>query len=82
MVETVPERLIGRQAVADMFGCSPSTVDRLEVEGKIPRRRQLSGGRVAWIYSELVQAIHALPQGPLTNRTAAALAARGVDPAA
>jgi predicted DNA-binding transcriptional regulator AlpA len=70
------ERLVDRRGVAAMFSCSPASVDRLEAQGIIPPRRRLSGGRVGWLYSELVKVLRALPTGPLTARTAAARAAR------
>jgi len=66
------ERFVGRPGVALMFDCSGASVDRLEEQKVIPRRRQLGRGRVGWLYSELVEAMRALPQGPLTTRTAAA----------
>jgi predicted DNA-binding transcriptional regulator AlpA len=73
VVET-EERAHGRSAVAEMFDCSPSSVDRLEAAGIIPTRRQLGRGRVGWLHSELVAALRALPKGPARGRTEAARA--------
>ena len=70
------ERIEPRARVADMFSVSPASVDRLEARGTIPPRRQLSGGRVGWLRSELVAAMRALPSGPLEPRTSEARRAR------
>lgn len=35
------------------YGLGRSTVWRLERDGKFPKRRQISPGRVAWLESEL-----------------------------
>jgi predicted DNA-binding transcriptional regulator AlpA len=72
------ERLITRSGVAAMFGCSPASVDRYEGQGIIPTRRQLSTGRVGWLYSECVAAMRSLPAGPIAGRAAAAREAQRV----
>lgn len=40
-------------SVREYTGLSRSTIDRLEREGKFPRRRQLSAKAVAWIAGEI-----------------------------
>jgi len=70
------ERIVSRLGVADMFECSPASVDRYEHDGIIPPRRRLSRGKVGWLYSELVAKMRALPVGRLTDRTSAARAAK------
>lgn len=70
--ESPVERLLDRHAAAAMVGCHPNNLDALEREGTIPERRRLSGGRVAWLYSEMVIALRSLPKGGLKDRTAAA----------
>jgi predicted DNA-binding transcriptional regulator AlpA len=57
-------------------GVSKVTLDRYEAAGVIPRRRQLSRGRIGWLLSEVNEKLRALPVGPLTAKTAAATQAR------
>jgi len=71
------EQILSKRAVAERLDVSPPTVDRREHEDPaFPRRRQLGPGRVGWLASELDSYILALPVGALTERTAAARAAR------
>ena len=67
--------LLKKAEVAALLGVSPSTVDRLERAGRIPRRVQLGAG-ARWLESELREAVLKLTRGPSTARTAAASAAR------
>ena len=45
-------RVLGREEVARKFGVSERSLDRLEEEGHIPRRRQVSPRRVGWLEHE------------------------------
>lgn len=45
---------IKRKEMERMVGLSYPTIHKLEKEGKFPNRKQLTEGRVAWLYSELL----------------------------
>ena len=40
--------------VVKEVGLSRPTIIKLEKEGKFPRRKQLTEGRVAWLHSEIM----------------------------
>lgn len=45
--------MLKRKEVVQITGLCYNTVYNLEKQGKFPKRRQLSPGRVAWIDSEV-----------------------------
>ncbi len=52
--------LIRRKELARVTGLSPSTVNRLEDEGKFPKRRRV-GSCVGWLSSEVLAFLNAAP---------------------
>jgi len=46
----------------EMVGLSPSSLWRLERDGKFPRRRKLSGRTVGWLLSEVQEWMQSRPQ--------------------
>jgi predicted DNA-binding transcriptional regulator AlpA len=58
---TLPPRLISREAAAAYLSVAPSTFDKMVREGRMPRPKRLSEGRVAWDVQELDAAIESLP---------------------
>jgi len=46
-------------SVKELIGLSRSTIDRLEREGKFPKRRQISSNAVAWVFGEIEDWIEA-----------------------
>ena len=47
------ESLMSRKEVEKMVGLSYPTIIRMEKAGKFPKPRQVTVGRVGWLYSEL-----------------------------
>lgn len=43
-----------RQEVEKLVGLSHFTLHNLEKVGKFPKRKQITTGRVAWLYSDVV----------------------------
>ena len=58
---TLPPRLIGREAAAAYVSLSPNLFDSMIREGRMPRPRRLSPGRLAWDVRSLDAAVDALP---------------------
>ena len=58
---TLPPRLISREAAAAYLSVAPGTFDKMVREGRMPRPKRLSEGRVAWDVQELNAAIESLP---------------------
>ena len=58
-----PIRMLNKKEVAARFGVGLRTVDRLEEDGHIPRRRQISPGRVGWLEHECDAALLSKPLG-------------------
>lgn len=46
-------RYLTRKQLPAIVGISAVTIWRLERDGKFPKRRQLSAGRVGWLASEV-----------------------------
>jgi predicted DNA-binding transcriptional regulator AlpA len=58
---TLAPRLIGREAAAAYVCVSPTTFDRMILDGRMPRPRRLYGRRIAWDVRELDAAVDVLP---------------------
>src|SRR5262249_34182790 len=58
---TLPPRLICREAAAAYISVAPGTFDKLVQEGRMPRAKRVSEGRVAWDVRSLDAAIDLLP---------------------
>lgn len=48
------KKLIFRKQLKEIIPISESTRRRLEIQGKFPARKQISEGRVAWLYDEVL----------------------------
>lgn len=48
-------KMLKRSDVCAITGLCYTTIYTMEKAGKFPARRQLSPGRVAWVYSEVEQ---------------------------
>ncbi len=53
--------LVDRATAAAALALSVSTFEREVALGKLPKPRKISSARVGWLWSELVEAAHALP---------------------
>lgn len=58
---TLPPRLVGRAAAAAYLSVSPAVFDEMVADGRMPRPKRLSPGRVAWDVKALDSAVDALP---------------------
>jgi predicted DNA-binding transcriptional regulator AlpA len=58
---TLPPRLICREAAAAYLSVAPGTFDKMVQEGRMPRAKRVSEGRVAWDVRLLDAAIDSLP---------------------
>lgn len=56
---------VDRVTAAAAFALSVSTFEREVTLGKLPKPRKLSGARVGWLWSELLEAAAALPVSDL-----------------
>ena len=50
-------------AVRDLTGCSRSTVDRLEKQGRFPRRIRIGLNSVGWLEHEVQDWVNNRPRG-------------------
>lgn len=57
---TLPPRLISREAAAAYLSMAPGTFDKMVQEGRMPRAKRLSEGRVAWDVRSLDEAVDLL----------------------
>lgn len=57
----LPPRLICREAAAAYVSVAPGTFDKMVQDGRMPRARRVSEGRVAWDVRSLDAAIDLLP---------------------
>jgi predicted DNA-binding transcriptional regulator AlpA len=55
-----PPILVRRSQAKSVFGLSASTLDRLEKDGKWPKRRRVGPGCVGWLYDEAKTALESL----------------------
>ena len=58
---TLPPRLIPRAAAAAYLSVAPGTFDKMVQEGRMPRAKRVSEGRIAWDVKALDAAIDSLP---------------------
>ena len=58
---TLPPRLVCREAAAAYISVAPGTFDKMVEDGRMPRAKRLSEGRVAWDVRALDAAIDLLP---------------------
>jgi predicted DNA-binding transcriptional regulator AlpA len=58
---TLPPRLISREAAATYLSVATGTFDKMVQEGRMPRAKRLSEGRIAWDVRALDAAIDSLP---------------------
>jgi predicted DNA-binding transcriptional regulator AlpA len=58
---TLPPRLICREAAAAYVSVAAGTFDKMVEDGRMPRAKRLSEGRVAWDVRALDAAIDSLP---------------------
>jgi predicted DNA-binding transcriptional regulator AlpA len=58
---TLPPRLICREAAAAYISVAAGTFDKMVEDGRMPRAKRLSEGRVAWDVRALDAAIDSLP---------------------
>ena len=54
MVTTLPERCLRLSEVQQLAPYSKMHIDRLEKQGRFPKRIQLGIGRVVWLQSEIL----------------------------
>lgn len=47
------ERILRKDKVTDVTGLSSTQIDRLEHEGKFPRRRKITARIIGWSYLEI-----------------------------
>jgi predicted DNA-binding transcriptional regulator AlpA len=59
--QTLPPRLISREAAAAYLSVAPGTFDKMVREGRMPSAKRVSEGRVAWDVRALDAAIESLP---------------------
>lgn len=45
---------VKRKEVTQLVGLSAFTIDKLEKEGKFPKRVQITEGRVGWRYTDIL----------------------------
>jgi predicted DNA-binding transcriptional regulator AlpA len=57
----LPPRLVNREAAADYLSVSDGTFDLMVQDGRMPKPKRLSVGRIAWDVRELDAAVDALP---------------------
>ena len=57
--------LVDRITAATALALSVSTFEREVALGRLPKPRKISGARVGWLWSELVEAAQALPVSDL-----------------
>ena len=55
-------RLLRLPAVMEMTGLSRQTIWRMERDGRFPRRRVLGARNIAWLESEVIAWISAVPR--------------------
>ena len=55
------ERILRQPAVQERTGLGRTTVWRMERDGRFPRRRQIGGGIVGWLASEVDEWIRTRP---------------------
>ena len=60
-----PPIALDREAAALALSISVSLLEEGVRDGRYPKPRRLSSGRVGWLYSELVAHAHALPVSDL-----------------
>jgi hypothetical protein len=58
--DTLPPRLIGREASAAFFGISPTKFDEMVADGRAPKPKRIDG-RKLWCVRALNAAADALP---------------------
>jgi prophage regulatory protein len=61
------DRILGKHEVEDISGLSPVTQWREEKEGRFPKRRQISPGRVGWLESEILEWMASRPVSQLPS---------------
>jgi prophage regulatory protein len=59
--DTKNERFLSLREVREMIGVSAATLWRWQREGRFPRRRLISRGRVAWLASEVAEWMRTRP---------------------
>lgn len=57
-------QIISRKDVARLLNASVSTIDRMEKEGRLPRKRRISERRVGWVAAEIDAFIEAMDRKP------------------
>ncbi len=72
------ERIVLEPECKAITALGRTTRFHLEREGRFPRRRQISNGRVGWLHSELVEWMQTRTQG-VSPAPEEALKARGVE---
>ena len=63
---TLPPRLICREAAAAYVSVAAGTFDKMVEDGRMPRAKRLSEGRVAWDVRALDAAIDSLPSDDMS----------------
>lgn len=53
LIQKYPPITIRTSQLREITGLSPTTIWRLERDGKFPKRRQIGDGCVGWLYSEV-----------------------------
>ena len=66
---SLPPRLVCREAAAAYISVAPGTFDKLVQEGRMPRAKRVSEGRVAWDVRSLDAAIDLLPSDGVSKQT-------------
>lgn len=64
-VVTTPPLLVARDAAAAALGISEGTLEALVRTGDLPPPRQISAGRVGWLWRELAEFAEARPVSAL-----------------
>ena len=66
---TLQPRLISREAAAAYLSVAPGTFDKMVQEGRMPRAKRVSEGRLAWDVRSLDAAIDVLPSDGVSKQT-------------
>ncbi len=66
---TLPPRLICRAAAAAYISVAAGTFDKMVEDGRMPRAKRVSEGRLAWDVRSLDAAIDLLPSDGVSKQT-------------
>lgn len=64
-IVTTPPLMVAREAAAAALGISEGTLEALVRKGDLPKPRQISAGRVGWLWRELAEFAEGRPVSDL-----------------